>query len=250
MTEHAPAKFLSGIDIPKTIGGVLAAITAAVLGSFLGVAGTLIGAAVASIVGSVGTELYTRFIHRGHSAIKSTFVTAPAAVGTPPVVVAEDEVPSEEEPAAEPAVPFKMRWGRIAGLAAAVFVLAMGSLTVFELISKQTIADAVGHKTSSSTTVGWVTGNNSDSKPTPAPSASTEPTAEPTGNQAPSIAPTTEPTAEPTDTTAPQQTGGTDQGTTPTEAPADGQTDQDGAATGTGQDGQTGTQQNGTDGTE
>ena len=85
MSEHAPDRVLSGIDIPKTIAGVLAAVSAAVLGSFLGVAGTLAGAALASIVGSVGTEIYRKFIDRSHKQIVATFVTAPAAVGTPSV---------------------------------------------------------------------------------------------------------------------------------------------------------------------
>ena len=35
MTEHAPDRLWSGIDIPKTIAGALAAVCAAVIGSFL-----------------------------------------------------------------------------------------------------------------------------------------------------------------------------------------------------------------------
>ncbi|GAB2619044.1 hypothetical protein Aab01nite_32960 [Paractinoplanes abujensis] len=233
MTEHAPAKILSGIDIPKTIAGTLAAVSAAVVGSFLGVAGTLIGAAVASLIGSVGTELYHRFINRGSEKIK-TFVTAPAAVGTPPVAAAEDEVPSDE-----PVVdrrPVKMRWGRITAAAGLLFVLAMGGITVFELIAQRSIADAVGHKTSSSTTLGnaFKGDNGSDEKPatTPSTQPSADPTGEPTADPAETAAPTG--TAAPTDTSAPaespepQQTDGTQTGTAPTEAPADGQTEPDG----------------------
>ena len=77
MSEHAPDRFWSGIEISKVIAGTLAAVTAAVVGSFLGVAGTLAGAAVASVVGSVGTEIYQRSLHRGArrlSAFAPTFV--------------------------------------------------------------------------------------------------------------------------------------------------------------------------------
>jgi hypothetical protein len=251
MAEHAPDRIWSGIDIPKTIAGTLAAVSAAVVGSFLGVAGTLIGAAVASVIGSVGTELYTRFINRGSKKIVSTFVTAPAAVGTPAVVAAEDEVPSDE-PAPPTAGPKKMRWGRIAAVAGAVFVLAMGTLTTFELLTQRSMADAVGVKTSSSTTLGSAfSGDNGkrESTPTPAPSSSAEPSEDPGATTEPTDGPAGAPSAEPTDTAgAPSatptqttepvdpQTGETDPGTEPTDQPTDGQDQQDGSTT---QDGST-----------
>jgi hypothetical protein len=259
MTEHAPAKPWSGIDFTKTIAGTLAAISAAVIGSYLGVAGTLIGAAVASIVGSIGTELYQRWLHRGQEKIKETFVTAPAAIGTPAVAAAEDEVPSAET---TPAQPVKMRWGRIAAVAGAVFVLAMGSLLTFELISGRTVADAVGNKTSShSTTICSAFCGRSDRNKTPAPteSASTEPSEDPkstTPSETPSADPGATPAAPPAETTEPadpQQGDGTDSGTTPTEEPteptqdpADGQTQQDGSQqNGSQQDGSQLNQQSG-----
>jgi multisubunit Na+/H+ antiporter MnhF subunit len=206
MSEHAPDRVWSGIDVPKTIAGVLAAVSAAVVGSFLGVAGTLAGAAIASIVGSVGTEIYRKFITRSHKKIVSTFVAAPAAVGTPAVAAAEGETPSEPEPVADdgPVVPRKMRWGRVAMVAASVFVLAIGALTVFELIAGKTAADAVtGHHSGSSSSVGSLfNGNKKASQDTPVttPSSST-----------PSEAPATSGTATPT-STAPASTG-TDAGT-------------------------------------
>ena len=120
MSEHAPDRVLSGIDVPKTIAGVLAAVSAAVLGSFLGVAGTLAGAALASIVGSVGTEIYRKFIDRSHKKIVSTFVTAPAAVGTPVGGGGERRiaVPAGTRPGAGHHRPVRMRWGRVAMVAA------------------------------------------------------------------------------------------------------------------------------------
>ncbi|MGK5678245.1 hypothetical protein [Actinoplanes sp. URMC 104] len=250
MTEQAPAKMLSGIDIPKTIAGTLAAVSAAVVGSFLGVAGTLVGAAVASIVGSVGTELYQRWINRGSEKIKSTFVTAPAAVGTPPVVAAEHEVPSEEPPVASPRR--EVRWGRIAAVAGALFVLAMGTLTAFELVSGRSMADAVGHRTSSSTTLGSaIRGDNgTDEKATPSESASTEPSAEPSDDPTGTPSPSAEPSETATEESPePQQTGGTDSGTTPTQAPTGDPAQQDGTDGTDQQDGDTqqdGTQQDGT----
>jgi len=214
MTEHAPERIWSSIDIPKTIAGTLAAVSAAVVGSFLGVAGTLVGAAVASIVGSVGTEIYQRWINRGSQKIKTTFVTAPAAVGTPPVAAAEEESPSDEPPAP----PRNIRWGRVATVAGALFVLAMGLLTAAELISHKSVADAVGNKSSGTTTVGSLLGGDGEkknNKPAVTPSDSTSPSEEPSGepgttpSESPSPSSTTEPSEAPTSeapSEAPEQT--------------------------------------------
>src|SRR3954451_13722048 len=102
MTEQAPDRIWSGIDIPKTIAAALAAVCAAVVGSFLGVAGTLIGAAVASVIGSVGTEIYDRSLKRAQKKLPTlapAFIKAPAAVGTPAVAAAsEEDSPSHTVP--------------------------------------------------------------------------------------------------------------------------------------------------------
>jgi multisubunit Na+/H+ antiporter MnhF subunit len=213
MSEHAPDRVWSGIDVPKTIAGVLAAVSAAVLGSFLGVAGTLVGAAVASVVGSVGTEIYRKFIDRGHKKIVSTFVTAPAAVGTPSVVAAAEESPSQPEPEEAPAVsaPRKMRWGRVSMVAAGIFVLAIATLTTFELVTGRSAADAVGHHTTSGTTIGSVFGGNNKTVTTPAStSTSTAPGETPTtgGKQgAATTTPATTATTGSTPSAAPTDTG-------------------------------------------
>ena len=207
MTEHAPDRVWSSIDIPKTIAGALAAVCAAVIGSFLGVAGTLVGAAVASIIGSVGTEIYQRSLHKGAKRLQTlaapAFVKAPAAVGTPAVAAAsEADSPSH-------AVPQKpqrqIRWGRVAMVAGALFVLAMGTITLTEWISGKSVASTLGNSTRAKSTFGGLFDPGSSIRPTPKPSptptapASESPTTAPT-TQATTDAPTTttEPNAEPT----------------------------------------------------
>jgi hypothetical protein len=224
MTEHAPERIWSGIDIPKTIAGVLAAVSAAVVGSFLGVAGTLAGAALASVVGSVGTEVYHRLVDRGHKRIKSTFVTAPAAVGTPPVAAAEDESPSEPEPPAQPRRR-QTPWSRVALVAGALFVLAMGTLTAFELITGKSAADAVGSTSSSGTTICSVGVCGGRDNHSPAPSPSTSPsTTDPDATTGPAGAPsTTEP--------AQSDNGSTQQPTNDATTQAPAEDDQQGGAT-------------------
>jgi hypothetical protein len=222
MSEHAPDRFWSGIEISKVIAGTLAAVTAAVVGSFLGVAGTLAGAAVASAVGSLGTEIYHRSLNRGAKRLGEltpTFVKVQAAVGTPPVAAAtERESPSHTAPPR-----LNIRWRHVAVVTATLFVLAMGSLTIFELISGKSVASTLGTTSSSaSTSVGDLFGRQEKKQPTVTPStgstqapgdvtptapAGDAPTTEPTpGATEPTAEPTTEPTADAPEQTQPADT--------------------------------------------
>ncbi len=226
MTEHAPDRIWSGIQISKIVAGTLAAVSAAVIGSFLGVAGTLAGAAIASIVGSVGTEIYQRSLDRGAKKLQTlapTFVKAPAAVGTPEVAAAAEEdspshtVPEEvkqspsEAGGPQPPPERQIRWGRVAIAAGLLFVFAMIPLTFVEIASGRTIANLVGSSQATGTTVGTAVTGNEQKAPATAPSE--EQSQEPTDEEStapstdeettePTEAPTsTEPTAEPTSTT-------------------------------------------------
>ena len=304
MTEREPDRLWSGIEIPKVMAGVLAAVSAAFLGSFLGVAGTLAGAALASVIGSVGTEIYHRSLKKGGEKLQNTFVTAPAAVGTPLVAAAADQRPSETSPAdADPrsdaeltavaaeatsagatsadlaaagtsadassigsgpagvsaddtagrtitdrngtdrgaagSSDRKIRWGRVILVAGSFFVLAVGALTAFELISGTTVPAAVGAKADSKCTVCSIGGTKAKTPATHTTAPSRTPSAEPSSPEpspsetAPSATPSV--TASPTGTTSDPATdapsepattasggGGTSTGaTTPaTQAPA------------------------------
>ena len=207
MTTQAPDRIWSGIDIPKTLAGALAAVCAAVAGSFLGVAGTLAGAAIASIIGTVGTEIYARSLKRGAEKLQTiapTFVKTPAAVGTPPVEAAtEEESPSHTVPAGTGG---RLPWKRIALIAGAVFVLAVGALSVVELVAQRSVASMVGHNSSGTTTVSSVLdggGTQPDDNPTPAPSATPTETETTDPGIAPDPQGTEAPTTDPTATTGP-----------------------------------------------
>ncbi|GAA1580285.1 hypothetical protein [Actinoplanes couchii] len=226
MSEQAAGRFWSGIDVPKTVAGTLAAVSAAVLGSFLGVAGTIIGAALASLISSIGTEVYHRSINHGTKRLQSAFVIAPAAVGTPSVEAAAEE---KVEAAAEekPGRHFQwdnIHWKRVALITGAFFVLGMGVLTTAELFAGRSAADVTsGRETGSPTIVFDRASENSNDEKAPAvtPSESpaeqkTEPTEAPetaeTGVPAttePSPAPTepavTTPAEEPLETGVPEQ---------------------------------------------
>ena len=251
MTEHAPDRFWSGIQISKVVAGTLAAVSAAVIGSFLGVAGTLAGAAIASIVGSVGTEIYQRSLDRGAKKLQTlapAFVKAPAAIGTPEVAAATEEdspshtVPEElkqDTPGATATTTTTprtgIRWNRVGLAAVALFILAMVPLTLVEMASGRTMANIVGSSAATGTSLGTaVTG---DEERAPATTPSTEPSAEPTDTETtgpatdesaeptetPTTEPTTGPTTEPTGTPATEAptTDEAPEPTTPTQAPQD-----------------------------
>ncbi|MGC3994945.1 MAG: hypothetical protein QM779_12655 [Propionicimonas sp.] len=65
--EKEPIKV--NFSLPQIVGGALAASTAAVIGSQLGTAGTVFGAAVASIIGGVAGTLYSAGIDRTHRKV-------------------------------------------------------------------------------------------------------------------------------------------------------------------------------------
>ncbi|MFI6786932.1 hypothetical protein ACIBG4_06350 [Nonomuraea sp. NPDC050383] len=63
------------LSVPQIGGSALAAVTAAVAASYLGVAGTVIGAAVMSVASTVGTAVYTHYLKRtGDQVIRRTVV--------------------------------------------------------------------------------------------------------------------------------------------------------------------------------
>ncbi|MDI6101287.1 hypothetical protein QLQ12_21975 [Actinoplanes sp. NEAU-A12] len=232
MSVQAEGRFWSGIDVPKTIAGTLAAVSAAVLGSFLGVAGTLIGAALASVVSSIGTEVYHRSIDRGSKRLQSAFVIAPAAVGTPSVEAAADDspadVPAAHEEAAEEktadaggagastapetatAAPGRrIRWKRVMLVAGAFFLLGIGTLTTAELFAGRSAADVTSGRDSGSPTITFdgvsKDSKNDEGEPAPAPQKSSAPSRgtspAPASKKPATEAPVTQTPATPDETT-------------------------------------------------
>ena len=59
------------LSAAQVIAGVLATLSAAVAASFLGVAGTLVGAAVGSVVSTMGTEIYKHYLQRSEERLRS-----------------------------------------------------------------------------------------------------------------------------------------------------------------------------------
>ena len=234
------------ISLAQVAGSALAAVSAAVVASFLGVGGTVLGAAIGSMVATVGGAVYAHSFRRAGAKLGEarvlTVVTHgrtahgepdPAAVphmepavtdGTGHLTPAhaesglalateQDVVPELVVPA--PARPRWMRWQTGAVLAVTAFLIALLVISVIELTIGRPISGGSG-----GTTVGHLA-RHSTAQPahheTPAPTETT-PVVTPTG------APTTvEPTAAPVTsapaTSAPSGTP-TPTGTPATTAPA------------------------------
>ncbi|MEU8658439.1 hypothetical protein [Actinoplanes philippinensis] len=244
MSEQAAGRFWSGIDVPKTIAGTLAAVSAAVLGSFLGVAGTLIGAALASLISSIGTEIYHRSINHGTKQLQSAFMLAPAAVGTPAVEAAAEAAASETETADDAGTTPERRihWKRVALVTGAFFLLGMGVLTTAELFAGRSAADVTsGRDTGSPTILFDTAGEQSDDDQREQKPAGT-PSPDPETATTETTAPATEPTATPSEpvattegpaATTPAGTGAPEQNETGGDAGAEQGQGQEQAADGT-----------------
>jgi hypothetical protein len=220
MSEQAPDRLWSGIQISKVIAGTLAAVAAAVLGSFLGVAGTLAGAALASVVGSVGTEIFNNSLKRGTRTLQTvapTFIKAPAAVGTPPVAAAaEEEKPSHlvpEQPSRQ------IRWAHIGLATLTLFVLSMGAISVFEAFTDKPLSATVKNTSATGSTVFGSSDKSSQDEDKPATEPSESPSADESAD--PSTSTTESPDPDTSTTQSPEPTETTTAPVEPTTEPTD-----------------------------
>jgi hypothetical protein len=85
---------LSAIQVSA---GILATLTGAIAASFLGVGGTLVGAAVGSIASTVGGEVYKHYLERTHERLRGAvdvrrYRTAQSTVGPVDPAVAQNRL--------------------------------------------------------------------------------------------------------------------------------------------------------------
>src|SRR5947209_2650771 len=159
----------------------LAAMTSAVLGSELGVAGTIIGAAGASVITTVGTAVYESSLQRSKDRVRSLAHT-PRPLPSPPMgsrtdrshrsaadaTVSDEQLRQEIDGGPRSADRSRrvvtLRWGAAVIAALGTFLLAMSLITSFERVSGQTVG---GNGTG--TTIGHVINNQ------PGPTAPSRP---------------------------------------------------------------------------
>jgi hypothetical protein len=216
-----------GLTITGVAGSSLAAVSSALAASFMGVGGTIAGALVGSLIGTVGTAVYSHslttagtrlralapVIGRPTTGTDTASTSGPSAdltwLGTAPAtapIVDTHEVDGRPAGSAQR----QLRWQPVAAVAVGVaitFAVAVGAITVLE--------KALGHPVSGSagggTTIGRaLEGNQPANTPSPGTGQLSEPTTPSTTSPSTTEVPTTVPGTQggaSSPTTSPSGTG-------------------------------------------
>ena len=176
------------LRIPKLLAGALAAVSGAVVASFFGVEGTLIGAALVSLLVAPAEALYTHSLASAHRVARRSLVRRvgeQAGASQAGASQAGTSQAGTSQEGTSQAHPQPIRWQRVAVAAVAAFGLAVGAITGVEAVANQPLASLVGSRPrpEGSTSVGAVVGGADRSAPpaTRAPATSTTSTSAPVG---------------------------------------------------------------------
>jgi hypothetical protein len=210
--DAAAKKKILDLSLTQIVGGALAAMTSAVVGSSLGVAGTIAGAALASVIAGVAGTLYTASLRSGREKVRTVLRTpgaiaaaAPAAVdaatalssriGAPVTATGAGATGAAVTPLwtpETPAIPSTRRdrsrsglpWKRAVGISLAVFALAAVLITSYERVSGEPLSGGTG------TTVSHVrSGTSGGSDGDAAPSGSAPSSSSPSSASSSSVEP-------------------------------------------------------------
>ncbi|MCL8252678.1 hypothetical protein AERO_14905 [Aeromicrobium fastidiosum] len=198
--------FLSEVSWLQVTVSALAAVTAAWIASSLGVAGTLIGAALGSSVVTISSAFYGRTLDKGKTLIvqtaSGTIVQAPVDDGD--IGEAFEKVEEAEgSPVtgaqvvddADGEAPRRLHWKTIGATTAIVLAISLGAMGTYELVT----GESYGVR-GDNARIGNPLGGSHDSKgDDPAPDDS--PTPEPTASTTTPAPPATTPAPAPTATT-------------------------------------------------
>ena len=218
------------IDWLKTIAGALAAVSSAVLLSTLGAAGTIIGAALGSVIATVGGALYSQGLARSRERLAQAQSLALRRVGIAQAEVRRASRHQGDDPAVDahlahaderlgeakadlgaiadepPAVGWRERlvvlpWKRISLVAAGLFVTAILAITAFELLAGESVSSITGGTDGDGgPTITRIGGGSDTSRDDRAPSDDTAtPSGEPSSELSDEASPTPEPTDEPSE---------------------------------------------------
>lgn len=193
MSSRPRPGFLSEVSWLQVTVSALAAVTAAWIASSLGVAGTLIGAALGSSVVTISSAFYGRTLDKGKTLIvqtaSGTVVRAPVDGGDigetfeqveeiegSPVTGAR--VVDDEDPGTR-----RLHWKTIAATTAIVLAIALGAMGTYELVTGESygvrgdnarIGNPLGgsHDSKGDDPKPGDSDGDSDGTPTPRPTAS------------------------------------------------------------------------------
>lgn len=239
------------IDWTRAIAGALAAVASAVLLSTLGAVGTIIGAAVGSLVVTISSAMFTHGLSTSKRGLAKAQAAAMQKVGIAHAEVqraerADDtdvqqshlehagerleEAHEELDAAALDAAPVSWRqrlerlpWRHILIGAGALFLVTLTVITVFELVAGRSVSSITGGSSDDSgTTINHVRerGAGSD-RDKPDPSESPQPTEEATPSENPGESPAETPTDDVTPSPTPAAPPTESAEPSPSETPAE-----------------------------
>ncbi len=192
------------VSIRQILASAAGAVVAATIASFFGVSGTIVGVAIGSMAATIGTALVAHSLDRTHHAVVQAAVRAPessllrriggtTAEGAVTETVPEAATPVTEQTASSRAreggrlvtgitspgpataalprtstpvdTPWRLNWRLLAVTAVIVFVVALGVITVFELISGRPLSNLVGGQGSGLSILGGTNGTTTTTVP-------------------------------------------------------------------------------------
>jgi hypothetical protein len=179
-TKIQPQPQQVSLSFTQVLASVLAAVSASIAASVFGVAGTLIGAALGSTISVIGGFIYARSLERSRQAVRLTLGVAaarrPGRGPDHPTNGSDEGSPDETGTWAGRGRRLRVAFTpkRLALGAGALFVLTMGLITGFELLTGQPVAASVeGNHGSGVSVLGGTEKSGKSHAPTsPAPSSS------------------------------------------------------------------------------
>jgi hypothetical protein len=159
---------VSALSITHLLASALAAVTATFAASYFGVSGTIIGAALASVVTVIGNTLYSHSIQRTRQRVRS--VVPLTTLGLGPKAVA-DPPPGDTTAASSPPRP-AIPWQRVAVGAAGLFMIVAAIVTGVEIAAGRPLHSIVHDHSGSGTSLFGGSHKSPTTPTTPAPSQS------------------------------------------------------------------------------
>jgi len=150
------------LRVAKLLATALAAVSGAVVASFFGVGGTLLGAALVSVLVAAAEAVYAHSFASAHRVARRTLVRRMG-----------DQAGANDEGASQ-AHPRPVRWQRVAAAAVLAFGVAVAAITGVEAVAGRPLASLFGGRPrpGASTSVGLVVaGADRQAPPTTRPSA-------------------------------------------------------------------------------
>lgn len=196
-----------GLSGAQLLAGAGAAVTSAFAASRIGVGGTLVGAAVGSVISTIAAAAYAhslttagRRLRRIPTVIRTVPAGSEDAAARVPAVDETLVLPVVEETTTTTSADERRRGGIKALVAGgvAIFLIAMAVITVLELGIGRPVSDS-GSDSGGGTSVGRLLGGSQEETPTPSPT-----TPSPTTTDLPTV--TSSPSDSPTPQASPSQT--------------------------------------------